>query len=491
MVEDTEARTLDAVDVPDPEERRIRRKPSGVHMSREARAARGAAARVEVPPEAHAVFAPTALRPDPVELLGRQAVTRVPELVPIRYGRMLESEFTFYRGAALVMAADLAGTPTSGLRSQLCGDAHLTNFGMFGSPERRLVFDLNDFDETLPGPFEWDVKRLAASIEVAARDNEIKPKARRRIVQTAIRQYRTAMLAFAGESNLAVWYAHMDVEKSLVHLRQELTAADVKIKRSQFAKARTRDNLQAFSKLTTIVDGHPVFLSDPPLLVPLEHLLPAEAADRAYAALRELIRQYQQTLQSDRRHLLEQFQLLGVAHKVVGVGSVGTRAWILLFEGVDHRDPLLLQAKEAQASVLEEYAGVSEYTNSGQRVVAGQHLMQANSDILLGWQRSRDLDGIERDYYVRQLRDWKGSLDVARMSTAALTIYGRMCGWTLARAHACSGDRVAIASYLGSTDEFETAVAEFAVAYADQNAIDHGSLYAASLDGRIDVQRGV
>lgn len=437
------------------------------------------------------MFAPTALRPDPVELLGRQAVTRVPELVPIRYGRMLETEFTFYRGAALVMAADLASTPTSGLRAQLCGDAHLNNFGMFGSPERRLVFDLNDFDETLPGPFEWDVKRLAASLEVAARDNEVKPKARRRIVQAGIHEYRTAMLDFAARTNLAVWYSRLDVEKSLVDLRQELKAADVKVKKRQLAKARTKDSMQAFSKLASVVDGHPRILSDPPLLVPLEDLLPPDETERVYSALTDLLRQYQQTLQSDRRHLLSQFRLLGVARKVVGVGSVGTRAWIALLEGVDRHDPLFLQAKEAQASVLEEYAGVSEYTNHGQRVVAGQHLMQASSDILLGWQRSNDIDGIDRDYYVRQLRDWKGSLDVERMSTSGLTIYARMCGWTLARAHACSGDRVAIASYLGGTDEFETALAEFSVAYADQNARDHGSLHAAALDGRIVAQRGV
>ena len=490
----TERPSIEAVtDVP-VRDRGARRVPSTdlpVQLSRAERAAHGKAARGAAPLGQHALFAPTELRADPVELLERQAVTRVPELVPIRYGRMLTSPFAFYRGAALVMAADLAATPVSGLRAQLCGDAHLSNFGVFASPERRLLFDANDFDETLPGPFEWDVKRLAASFEIAGRENGFTAKGRASSVVEAAASYRRAMREFAGETNLDVWYSHLDMDKLLAEVTPLLKPAPLRRAEAQLAKARTRDRMQAFNKLTRLVDGVPRIVSDPPLVVPISELFPAESATQLKEQLHALVVAYGHSLPPDRRHLLEQYRLDDVARKVVGVGSVGTRAWVLLFEGVDGNDPIFLQAKEAQASVLEEYAGASGYANHGQRVVAGQHLMQAYSDIFLGWQRTNGLDGVDRDYYVRQLRDWKGSVVVERMTPQSMAVYARLCGWTLARAHARSGDRVAIAAYLGRKDTFERAVAEFARAYADQNERDFAALEAAEASGRIAVQRGL
>jgi uncharacterized protein (DUF2252 family) len=441
--------------------------------------------------ESHAVLAPTELRADPVELLERQAASRVPELVPIRYGRMLVSPFTFYRGAALVMASDLAGTANSGLRAQICGDAHMSNFGVFGSPERHLMFDVNDFDETAPGPFEWDVKRLAASLEIAGRDNGFKRKDRRAVVLAAVRGYREAMRTFAGQSNLDVWYAHLDMDNEMPAILALLKPARAKMTAALMAAARTRDSMQAFKKLARVVDGKPRIVSDPPLIVPVTELLSDIDAAEILGQINKLLRSYRRTLQSDRRHLLEGFTLVDMARKVVGVGSVGTRAWILLMQGVDHGDPIFLQAKEAQASVLEEFAGASLYNNHGERVVAGQHLMQASSDIFLGWQRTKGIDGVERDYYIRQLRDWKGSLPPEEMLPQGMAIYGGLCGWTLARAHARSGDRLAIASYLGSRDTFDQAVADFSVAYADLNEKDHATLKQAADSGRITVQTGV
>jgi uncharacterized protein (DUF2252 family) len=426
-----------------------------------------------------------------VELLERQAVTRVPDLVPIRYGRMLVSPFAFYRGAALVMASDLASTPSSGLRAQLCGDAHMSNFGVFASPERHLVFDLNDFDETSAGPFEWDVKRLAASLEIAGRENGFKAKERRQVVLESAASYRTAMRRFAGQSNLDVWYAHLDIDQELARVRNLLEPAGVKRTEAALAKARTRDNLHAFERFTTVVDGHPRIISDPPLVVPVEELFPEDDAAELHALMRRVLSAYRRTLPSDRRHLLEQYRFVDMARKVVGVGSVGTRAWILLMEGHDERDPIFLQAKEAQASVLEEFAGLSAYANHGQRVVAGQRLMQATSDIFLGWQRTTGVDGVDRDYYVRQLRDWKGSVAVEQMVPSGMTVYARLCGWTLARAHARSGERAAIAAYLGGKDTFDRAIAEFAVTYADQNERDYAALQAAEASGRIVAERGV
>jgi uncharacterized protein (DUF2252 family) len=446
------------------------------------RVARGKDVRAVTPLESHTEFRPGGSR-DPVGLLLGQAESRVPELVPIRHGRMLVSPFTFYRGAALPMAADLASTPTSGLRVQLCGDAHLSNFGAFASPERRLVFDVNDFDETLPGPFEWDVKRLAASLSVAGRDNGFPAKDRRKIVLAAVEGYRTAMRGFAQQSLLDVWYAHMDIEQIISQFRSQIKAKRFKAGEKLLAKAHTRDSMQALGKLTTVVDGQRQIISDPPMIVPVEEVFADVQADAIYAQIRAVLGKYRRSLQSDRRHLLEQFTLVQVARKVVGVGSVGTRAWILLMDGGDGIEPLFLQAKEAQPSVLAEYCGRSQYRNEGERVVAGQHLMQAQSDIFLGWTRVTGPDGVDRDFYVRQLRDWKFSLPIEQMLAPGMTVYGRLCGWTLARAHARSGDRIALAAYLGRSTKFDQAIAEFAETYADQNERDHAALQTAVKDG--------
>lgn len=455
------------------------------------RVAAGKQARVTAPLEDHAVFAPTDLRADPVELLGRQAPSRVADLLPIRYGRMVTSPFAFYRGAALVMAADLATTPTSGLKVQLCGDAHLSNFGFYASPERNLVFDLNDFDETLPGPFEWDVKRLAASLEIAARSQSFRRKETRAIVVGAVRSYRDSMREFATMSNQAVWYSRLHAEEFMARLRAVAPPERVRKAELLVSQARTRDSLQAFRKLTHEVDGQARIISDPPLIVPVEELFPGQEGQTLLDQMGRLLAAYRESLVSDRRHLLDQYRFVHMARKVVGVGSVGTRAWILLFEGLDNGDPLFLQAKEAQSSVLEQYAGVSEYTNHGERVVAGQRLMQAASDIFLGWQRTNGLDGIDRDYYLRQLRDWKASADVEGAVPAGLAVYAQVCGWTLARAHARSGDRVAIGAYLGKTDRFDQAIADFSTAYADQTERDHAALRTAIDDGRIEATEGV
>jgi uncharacterized protein (DUF2252 family) len=462
-------------------------------LTPEESAAKGKAARAAVPRTSHAVFEPAPDRPDPVALLEEQAATRVPELVPIRWGRMLVSPFSYYRGAALPMASDLATTPVSGLAVQACGDAHLSNFGIFGSAERRLVFDVNDFDETLPGPWEWDVKRLAASLEVAARDNGFPAKQRRDIVLAAVASYRLAMRGFAGATNLEVWYARTDVEQLRADLDSQMTVRQRKRLDEGIAKARTRDSMRAVAKLTRIVDGRPRIISDPPLLVPVAEMLPSEMDQAAFVAqLRSLITQYRRTLETDRRYLLEQFEPCDLARKVVGVGSVGTRCWIMLFLGRDTADPLFLQIKEAGRSVLSRFVGASKYTNQGQRVVAGQRLMQATSDIFLGWQRTEaGLDGKTRDFYVRQLRDWKFSLDVTAMVPAGMRAYGEVCGWTLARAHARSGDRIAIAAYLGTSDVFDRAIVEFAVAYADQNERDHQALAQAAAAGRITAEHGL
>jgi uncharacterized protein (DUF2252 family) len=456
-------------------------------------AARGKAARAAVPRARHAEFEAAPDRPDPVALLAEQAVTRVPELVPVRWGRMLVSPFTYYRGAALPMASDLATTPVSGLAVQACGDAHLSNFGIFGSAERRLVFDVNDFDETLPGPWEWDVKRLAASLEVAGRENGFGVKQRRDIVVAAVASYRQAMRGFAGQTNLDVWYARTDVEQLRADLSAQLTVQQRKKFDQGIAKARTRDSMQTVSKLCSVVDGQPRILSDPPLLVPVTELIPGDADRAAFVSdLAGLVAQYRRTLETDRRFLLEQFDVCDMARKVVGVGSVGTRCWIVLLLGRDTGDPLFLQVKEAERSVLSRFVGASKYANQGQRVVAGQRLMQATSDIFLGWQRTQaGLDGKARDFYVRQLRDWKFSLDIATLLPAGLRVYGEVCGWTLARAHARSGDRIAIAAYLGGSDVFDKAVAQFAATYADQNERDHQALADAAASGRITAEHGL
>jgi uncharacterized protein (DUF2252 family) len=460
------------------------------HMTPADRVARGKDARTQVPRESHAVFNPPPARPDPIGLLEEQAESRLPELVPIRWGRMIASPFTYYRGAALPMASDLATTPVSGLAVQACGDAHLSNFGIFGSAERKLVFDVNDFDETTPGPWEWDVKRLAASMEVAGRGNGFPGKDRRKIVTATVARYRQAMRGFASMTNLDVWYARADMDELLAQFKSQLKTRQRKAVTKGLSKARTRDSMQELAKLTHLVDGSPRIISDPPLIVPIGELLPGQTDRNALTAqVNDLIAKYRRTLETDRRFLLEQFDFADLARKVVGVGSVGTRCWILLMLGRDQADPLFLQVKEAEASVLSRFVGASKYPNQGHRVVAGQRLMQASSDIFLGWQRAEaGLDGQQRDFYVRQLRDWKFSADIETMTPAGLRMYGELCGWALARAHACSGDRIAIAAYLGGSDVFDQAITQFAAAYADQNERDHAALVAAVDSGRLTAE---
>ena len=451
------------------------------------RAELGKAARVRVPRNSHAMADFPADRPDPVSLLEQQAVSRIPELVPTRYGRMLISPFSYFRGAALAMASDLARTPVSGLTVQACGDAHLSNFGLYGSPERRLTFDINDFDETAPAPWEWDVKRLAASLEVAARENGFNRKQRAAVVLAAATRYRETMRSFAEARNLEVWYAHADVAGLRAHAESQLTSRQRKAWDAGEAKARAADCFRDLRKLTRRVNGRPRIVSDPPLIVPIEELVGAEPDPAGLEPqLRALMARYLQTLQHDLRHLLEQYRFADMARKAVGVGSVGTRCWVVLMLGRDEADPLFLQVKEAQRSVLAPFAGASRFANEGQRVVVGQRLMQASSDIFLGWNRvDSGLDGKPHDFYVRQLRDWKFSFNIGTMIPEGMRLYGELCGWTLARAHARSGDRIAIAAYLGSSAEFDQAIAQFAVGYADQNERDHRALTEAVALGRI------
>jgi len=456
------------------------------------RRVRGKAARAEVPRESHAQWEPPPDRPDPVALLESQAVNRVQDLVPVRWGRMMETPFTYYRGAALPMASDLASTPATGIIVQACGDAHLSNFGIFGSPERKLLFDVNDFDETVPAPWEWDVKRLAASLEVAARENGFGDKDRRKIVLASAKRYREVMRQLSGEGNLDVWYTQVDMDDFRARFDGLLKDRQRKLIDKGLAKARTRDSMQELGKLTQIEDGQPRIISEPPVIVPLRDLLGelAGAVDIG-KELKDLIAKYRRTLQPDRRVLLEQYEFADIARKIVGVGSVGTRCWIILMLGRDDTDPLFLQVKEAEESVLARFAGASRYDNQGERVVNGQRLMQAASDIFLGWQRFAGLDGKTRDFYVRQLRDWKFSVDTAAMIPRGLRLYAELCGLTLARAHARSGDEIAIASYLGASDVFENAIADFSAAYADQNERDFQAFTAAIASGRLVAERGV
>jgi uncharacterized protein (DUF2252 family) len=456
------------------------------------REARGRTARADVPRSSHAGWEPAPGRPDPIALLEQQERTRVPELVPIRHGRMLASPFAFFRGGALIMASDLASTPRSGMDVQLCGDAHLSNFGVFATPERNLVFDINDFDETHPGPWEWDLKRLAASLVVVARERGFPAKEGRAAAVASVREYRGAMRTFAGMSNLDVWHASYTVEDVVERLVDEYGKAGVAETESAIAKARSRDNLRAFAKLTETVDGVPRIIDDPPLVVRVENLARDVRPGDVVEEVRDLLRGYRRTLQTDRRVLLEQYRVVDVARKVVGVGSVGTRTWIALLVGRDDRDPLFLQVKEAEPSVLERFLGRSSYDNSGHRVVAGQRLMQAASDLFLGWNRTgADLDGTRRDSYVRQLYDWKGHVDIERIAPSGFDAYGRLCGSTLARAHARSGDRIAVAAYLGSGGVFDHAVADFAERYADQNERDYAAFEEAVRSGRVEAETGV
>ncbi len=460
--------------------------------------ASGKKARAKVPRNSHATFEPSADRPDPVSLLEEQARTRVQDLVPIRYGRMLVSPFTFFRGAALIMASDLSTTPRSGLTAQICGDAHLSNFGVFGSPERQLVFDCNDFDETHPGPWEWDVKRLAASVVVAGRSRGHAKSVRTTAIMALGQAYRESMRLMATMSNLEVWYFHVDVADVITLLESQAATSGSKAQARMAAtatklveKARTKDSMKALDKLTHVVDGERRIVSDPPLVVPIEELFPEVEFEQVIGMFRDILRRYRQSLSTDRRHLLEKYRFSQMARKVVGVGSVGTRAWVILLHGASHEDVLFLQAKEAEASVLERFTKRSLYGNHGARVVAGQRLMQASSDIFLGWQRADGVDGIGRDYYVRQLQDWKGSIDIETMLPQGLEAYGKLCALTLAHAHARSGDRFAIAAYLGNNTTFEKALAKFAESYADQNERDYEAFAAACKSGRIHAEEGI
>jgi uncharacterized protein (DUF2252 family) len=461
------------------------------HPSVEERVARGKAVRSIVPRSSHADWEPSRERRPPEAVLLEQAAARVAELVPIRHGRMLASPFAFFRGAAVLMAADLAETPRSGLLVQLCGDAHLSNFGGFASPDRELVFDINDFDETACGPWEWDVKRLAASIAVAGRELGLAAEARRGAVEDAVRSYREAMRRFATMRNLELWYARLDVARMLSHVGDRVTAGERRAFKRRVAGARAKDHLRAMSKLTERVDGEPRIVSRAPRIVPVEELLPAAAAEDVEEQMRSLLRAYRRSLPVDRRRLLEGYRYRHLARRVGGVGSVGTRTWIVLLTGRDGDDPLFLQVKQAGPSVLEPYTGRDPGRNHGQRVVQGQRLMQVDTDIFLGWLRATWADDTPRDYYVRQLWDWKLGAEVELMSPARLTAYGALCGWTLARAHARSGDRIAIAAYLGSGKAFDRAIAAFAETYADQNERDYAALEEAARVGRIAAERGV
>ena len=497
------------------------------HPSVADRRAKGADARIATPPSSHTGWVPAADRGDPVALLEAQNVTREQDLVPVRHGRMAVSPFTFYRGAAKIMANDLAGTPVAGLDAQLCGDAHLSNFGAFASPERKLVFDLNDFDETLPGPFEWDVKRMAASFTIAARNNGLTAAEARDATLSAVRTYRQSMAQFAEMRTMDLWYTHMSEDDLRVALgkitalgdggkpakgkvsKGAKAAKDAKAKSGKgisaedaaavkaaqraekaLAKAHTRDSLQALSKLGEVVDGHYRIKSQPPVVVPLREIGLANnmSAEQIEHVIREQFREYRSTLADDRRHLLERFEIIDVARKVVGVGSVGTRGFIALLQGRDADDPLFLQVKEATRSVLEDHLPKSRYNNPGERVVQGQRAMQAASDIYLGWTK-----GVQEDryFYWRQLRDMKASAVVEGMSALVLSFYGTLCGWTLARAHARTGDSVALAEYLGQDDSFDQAIADFSERYADQNEKDYQEFTAAIASGRLEAVTGI
>ena len=453
----------------------------------------GKEARKRASRSSQAAWTPGPDRVGPLEVLAEQDKTRVPELVPVRYGRMLASPFTFYRGAAGIMAADLAASPDSGLRVQLCGDAHLSNFGVFQAPDRRLVFDINDFDETLPGPFEWDVKRLAASIAIGARDRGFSVSEGETAVLASVSAYRTAMAQFVELGELDVWYARLDVEAAASQWQQEAKKAERRRLEKNLEKARNKDSLRALKKLTETVDGHIRIADRPPLLVPIDRLAEREGRDPAEirGLIEGLLGTYRESLDDQAGVLAARYHYVDAAHKVVGVGSVGTRAWIALLFGRDEEDPLFLQMKEAGPSVLEPFAGSSQFKNHGHRVVAGQRLMQAASDVLLGWLRVQGIDGKERDSYVRQLWDGKGSAEIETMTAPTMATYAGLCGWSLARAHARTGDRQAIASYLGHGDKFDRAIAEFSEAYADQNEADYGVVKDAERAGDLKVESGV
>jgi len=455
------------------------------------RAAFGREARAKVPRSRHGEWTPPADRTDPLEILALQATTRLPDLVPIRYGRMAASPFAFFRGAAAVMAADLSHVDRSGLDVQLCGDAHLSNFGGFASPERDLIFDVNDFDETVPGPFEWDLKRLAASLEIAGRGREFDDATRRSIVAQGSASYRTATREFAEMRDLDIWSSHLDAAAIAARWGEQASRKMIENVQRRVAKAQSKDHLAALAKLTTEVDGQLRFVDNPPLLMPAESLFTDVYSKQTVDHLFDALAQYRHTLSGDRRRLLDKYDFVDLARKVVGVGSVGTRCWVALFVGRDNSDPLFLQVKEAEAAVGEAFLGSSEYSHHGQRVVEGQRLMQGASDIFLGWDGFRGDDGVTRDFYLRQMWDWKLSVDIDAMVPEAFGIYSQVCGWTLARAHARSGDAIAVGSYLGGGDRFDRAMCEFADSYANQNERDFESLTQAIADGRIEAKTGV
>jgi uncharacterized protein (DUF2252 family) len=461
------------------------------HFTPAERVARGKAERAEVPRSSHADWDPPSNRRDPVDLLEEQAKSRVQELVPIRYGRMLTSAFAFFRGGAYVMAADLAVMPRTGLHAQLCGDAHLSNFGSFAAPDRTIVFSVNDFDETMPGPFEWDVKRMAASFEVAGRERGFDDVTRRTTVLATVRSYREAMAEFAAMRDIDIWYTRLDMTDVMKRWSTEVTAKELKQFDRDMESRHTKDNIRALNKLTYLVDGEHRIISDPPLIVPIEDVLPEGDHLGLVESMQQFLRTYRQSLPHDRRKLLERYRYVHAARKVVGVGSVGERAWILFLQGRDENDPLFLQFKEAEPSVLEPFLGKSEFAQHGERVVEGQRMIQAASDVLLGWDRVMAEDGVERDYYVRQLWDAKSSAHVELMPPHLFEIYAEVCGWTLAKAHARSGDAIAISSYLGKGDTFDRALASFSGAYADQNERDYKTVQDAVTAGRITAHMGL
>ena len=478
-------------------ERMIESLSQGETHVKEESVKRGKELRTNVPRESHAAWTPAANRPDPVELLRSQGETRVQALLPLRYERMSASAFTFYRGGALIMASDLSNTPTTGINVQACGDAHISNFGLFSSPERRTVFDINDFDETLRGPWEWDVKRLAASVEICGRDNGFSAKKRRAAVLACVQGYREGMTGFADMGHLDVWYAHLDVDTLRAKVATDIDPERAKRADKLIAKAKGKNSARAIRKLTEVVDGRLRIVSDPPIVVPMRNLI-AHRRGEEYVErfdeqtiermMRAVLAEYRSTLDPHKQRLIDDYSAVDVAHKVVGVGSVGTRAWIVVMQGADENDPLVLQVKEAQSSVLERFVGKSRFRQHGRRVVEGQRAMQTVSDMLLGWCRLPGVDGKKRDYYVRQLWDGKGSIDLSLLKAKQLESLARACGWTLAHAHARTGDRFAIAAYLGKSDKFDTAIAEFADAYANQNEADYQRFMEALEAGELDVE---
>jgi uncharacterized protein (DUF2252 family) len=469
----------------------VRRQVPGRATDIRTGAARGKAARGSAPRSSQGEWTAPARRGDPVDILVAQAAGRLPDLLPIRHGRMMASPFAFFRGSAAVMARDLAGTVDSGITVQLCGDAHVSNFGGYAAPDRQLVFDVNDFDETLPGPWEWDVKRLVASIAIAGRGRGLGRKQRQRMVRQTAEAYRVAMREFARQGNLDVWYSRLTAHDIRDRWGAQASSTALRSFDRHVDKALRRDRARAARELTRLVDGTPRLVSDPPLVVPLDELLPDHERRGVEEGVQAAFKTYRDSLPGSRRHLLDQFRYSSMTRKVVGVGSVGTRSWVVLMLGVDRGDQLFLQLKEASESVLAPYSDRRPRGNQGQRVVEGQKLMQAGSDIFLGWSRGPALDGTSRDFYVRQLWDWRLSAEIDHQAPETLGLHGQICAWTLARAHARSGDRLAIATYLGSRDVFDAAMAEFAEAYADQNAADHGRFVQAVSTSRLDALPGV